>query len=127
MPTPGFGKLMSHDDVEKVIGEIGLPVVLKPSAGAGSEGVFMASTMDEVHHRFEEIQYVVVLVLLFSFLIAQTGHEPRQDHAQLVGARKSGVRAGGVQLLENPEVPVLPVAFLLGSLTPVVSRRISTM
>jgi biotin carboxylase len=57
VPTPRFGKLTSHEDVEKVIADTGLPVVLKPSAGAGSEGVFMARTLDEVYKRYEEIRY----------------------------------------------------------------------
>lgn len=57
MPTPGFGKITSHDDVDDIIKLIGLPMVLKPSAGAGSEGVFKVATEDEVHKKFEEIRY----------------------------------------------------------------------
>ena len=58
VPTPKFGRLSSHEDIEKLIKEVGFPVVLKPSAGAGSEGVFMASTLDEVYQRYEQIRYV---------------------------------------------------------------------
>eukprot|EP00123_Amoebidium_parasiticum_P009713 comp19661_c0_seq1/m.23282 comp19661_c0_seq1/g.23282 ORF comp19661_c0_seq1/g.23282 comp19661_c0_seq1/m.23282 type:complete len:483 (-) comp19661_c0_seq1:147-1595(-) len=55
IPCPKFGKISSLEDVETVINEVGLPVVLKPTAGSASEGVYKCNTLEEAMERFETI------------------------------------------------------------------------
>eukprot|EP00124_Ichthyophonus_hoferi_P001630 Ihof_evm7s90 gene=Ihof_evmTU7s90 len=55
IPTPRFGRISTINDLEEVINTVGLPVVLKPTAGSASEGVYRCNTMDEAKMRFNTV------------------------------------------------------------------------
>ena len=52
--VPGYdGAIDTPDNARKVAGEIGLPVMLKASAGGGGKGMRIAETLDAVPEAFE--------------------------------------------------------------------------
>eukprot|EP00122_Pirum_gemmata_P008669 Pgem_evm1s7998 len=56
IPTPKFGRIDKESDVEKIVEHVGLPLVLKPSAGAASQGVYKCYTKEDVHKYYKEIK-----------------------------------------------------------------------
>ncbi|MER9534161.1 acetyl-CoA carboxylase biotin carboxylase subunit family protein [Mesorhizobium sp. M0309] len=48
VPIPAYGLAANAAEVESSAAEIGLPVVLKPAVGAGSSGVRLCRTIDEI-------------------------------------------------------------------------------
>eukprot|EP00121_Abeoforma_whisleri_P016741 Awhi_evm1s15349 len=56
IPSPRFGKIKSEDEIDYFIDYIGLPLVLKPSAGGASEGVYKCRTRNEVYKLFDDLQ-----------------------------------------------------------------------
>ncbi|GIJ24027.1 ATP-grasp domain-containing protein [Micromonospora lutea] len=47
--VPAYGPANSADQVRELVRRVGLPIVLKPRAGADSQGVFVCRTQDELN------------------------------------------------------------------------------
>lgn len=52
LPVPRFGAFATLDELKRLVGDIGLPVVIKPRELAGSVGVLKVSTLDELDQAF---------------------------------------------------------------------------
>ncbi|WP_052845262.1 acetyl-CoA carboxylase biotin carboxylase subunit family protein [Streptomyces sp. NRRL S-31] len=48
VPAPRFAEILGEDDIERAVAEVGMPAVLKPSLGAGSQNVRKVRTVGEV-------------------------------------------------------------------------------
>ncbi|KNC82874.1 hypothetical protein SARC_04853 [Sphaeroforma arctica JP610] len=53
--TPRFGKVESASEIEAMVERIGLPLILKPSSGASSDGVYKCNTLEDVYKHFERV------------------------------------------------------------------------
>lgn len=56
IPMPRSGVAISKDELTKVTEHVGFPVIIKPSSGAGSCGVFRANSLEEAHEAFDKIE-----------------------------------------------------------------------
>lgn len=56
LPTPGFGNVSSKAELRAACERIGFPVILKPSSGAGSAGVYRANSQAEADKAFAVIE-----------------------------------------------------------------------
>lgn len=55
VPAPMFRKVSSHDEVNAACAEFGFPLIVKPSSGASSEGVYKCESVEEVHDKFDKL------------------------------------------------------------------------
>ncbi|KNC78707.1 hypothetical protein SARC_08879, partial [Sphaeroforma arctica JP610] len=55
VPSPRFEAIYKRDDIDAVVERVGLPLVMKPSSGAGSDGVFKCSSMEEVYTNYDRV------------------------------------------------------------------------
>jgi biotin carboxylase len=55
LPGPEFALLHSADDAAAVAARVGLPAVLKPVNGAGSQGIRLVHTVDELAAAYREV------------------------------------------------------------------------
>lgn len=51
VPAPMFKQISSLDDIEPVCKEFGFPIIVKPSSGASSEGVYKCNNIEEVREN----------------------------------------------------------------------------
>eukprot|EP01134_Creolimax_fragrantissima_P007040 CFRG7040T1 len=53
--TPKFGRVEKKEDIDALVERIGLPLILKPSSGASSDGVYKCYTVEDVCTYFEKV------------------------------------------------------------------------
>eukprot|EP00124_Ichthyophonus_hoferi_P000806 Ihof_evm12s33 gene=Ihof_evmTU12s33 len=56
VPSPRFAYLKNRSDIPAAIEYIGLPVVLKPNAGAASDGVYRCNSPEDVYKYFDTVE-----------------------------------------------------------------------
>eukprot|EP00121_Abeoforma_whisleri_P002342 Awhi_evm1s2097 len=56
IPSPRYGKITSENQIDQIIEYIGLPMVLKPSAGGASQGVYKCRTRYEVYKIYDNLK-----------------------------------------------------------------------
>mmetsp|Transcript_18098 Transcript_18098/g.45971 ORF Transcript_18098/g.45971 Transcript_18098/m.45971 type:complete len:492 (+) Transcript_18098:96-1571(+) len=56
LPTPRSGVCSTVDGLEEVLAAVGYPSILKPASGAGSAGVYRASSIEEAKRAFKIIE-----------------------------------------------------------------------
>eukprot|EP01134_Creolimax_fragrantissima_P001049 CFRG1049T1 len=55
VPSPRFEEIKKREDIPDVVSRVGLPLVMKPSSGAGSDGVFKCSDVEEVYSNYDKV------------------------------------------------------------------------
>lgn len=55
VPAPLFKQITKLEDIEPTCKEFGFPIIVKPSSGASSEGVYKCNSVEEVCDKFEKL------------------------------------------------------------------------
>jgi len=67
VPTPKFARCNNRDEIKALADFIGLPLVLKPSAGAASEGVYKCMTIEDLYAKFDQVSLEMINNPTFNF------------------------------------------------------------
>eukprot|EP00123_Amoebidium_parasiticum_P004540 comp15830_c0_seq1/m.13136 comp15830_c0_seq1/g.13136 ORF comp15830_c0_seq1/g.13136 comp15830_c0_seq1/m.13136 type:complete len:482 (-) comp15830_c0_seq1:21-1466(-) len=65
--TPRFSKVNSREDIASAAEKVGFPLVLKPSCGMASDGVYRCDSLPEVYARFDAVQQRLNSTTLLSY------------------------------------------------------------
>eukprot|EP00123_Amoebidium_parasiticum_P011214 comp20581_c0_seq1/m.26497 comp20581_c0_seq1/g.26497 ORF comp20581_c0_seq1/g.26497 comp20581_c0_seq1/m.26497 type:complete len:488 (-) comp20581_c0_seq1:288-1751(-) len=65
--APRFARVSERDTVAAAVEHVGLPLVLKPSSGASSDGVYRCNTLEDVLMRFDSVAHELKTNFLFNW------------------------------------------------------------
>ena len=111
----GSGLLQNEDCIREFVGQVGLPIVLKPAAGGGGIGMFVVNEVDEIAIKFQQAQSLAKSGFADDSLYAEKYlSKPRHIEFQVVadgskcavlGARECSIQRRHQKLIEETPVP----------------------
>ncbi|MYD80676.1 MAG: biotin carboxylase [Gammaproteobacteria bacterium] len=111
----GSGLLQNEDCIRDFVGQVGLPIVLKPAAGGGGIGMFVVHEEDEIAIKFQQAQPLAKSGFADDSLYAEKYlSKPRHIEFQVVadgsdcsilGVRECSIQRRHQKLIEETPVP----------------------
>ena len=56
VPAPIFARVTSHEEIREVVPKFGFPLIVKPSSGAGSDGVYRCESVEVCSLRLMRVR-----------------------------------------------------------------------